>query len=200
LISQKAKDEGVSVLLSGEGADELFGGYHFYKTYYKKTLMNGFPLLRDIYNRRRNIRKADYECAEKIHAYGALDRINSGFDREITSYLLKDLKHYIVPILRRTDRMSMGAGLEMRVPYLDNKMIDFCVNLPLEYKINFFHTKYLLKKVAERYLPKDIVYRKKMGFPLPAVSWLAVDNFKNFMYSEWKEMRSVKLNHVLAHI
>jgi asparagine synthase (glutamine-hydrolysing) len=106
--------------------------------------------------------------------------------------MLKDLKYYLMPILMRTDRMSMGAGLEMRVPYLDYQVVDFAVNIPLKYKVGVFKTKYLLKKVAERYLPKDIVYRKKMGFSIPTEDWLNDKDVRKNMFFEWEKIYDIE--------
>jgi asparagine synthetase B (glutamine-hydrolysing) len=61
----------------------------------------------------------------------------------------------------------------------------------LKYKVGAFKTKYLLKKVAERYLPKDIVYRKKMGFSLPTEDWLNDRDVRKRMFMEWKKIYDI---------
>jgi asparagine synthetase B (glutamine-hydrolysing) len=123
--------------------------------------------------------------------YNALGFLNQTAEQETIAFMLKDLKYYLMPIIMRADRMSMGAGLEMRVPYLDYQLIDFAVNLPLKYKIGIFKTKYLVKKVAERYLPKDIIYRKKMGFLLPTEEWLNNKNVRKVMFLEWGKIYGI---------
>ncbi|MFH1644747.1 MAG: asparagine synthase (glutamine-hydrolyzing) [bacterium] len=74
-------------------------------------------------------------------------------------------------LLMRADKMSMAVGLEARVPYLDHKLVEFMFNVPGKLKFKNNQTKYLLKKVAEKYLPKEIIYRKKVGFAAPTVQW-----------------------------
>ena len=86
--------------------------------------------------------------------------------------MLGVLDEYLQPILLRADKMSMAHSVEMRSPFLDLELIKFAVNLPNKYKFKFFQRKYILKKVAERYLPQSIIYRKKMGFPIPSSSKL----------------------------
>jgi asparagine synthase (glutamine-hydrolysing) len=219
LISKKAKDEGISVLLSGEGADELFGGYPQYKFFYRRLFLTKTPILEYLNKNVRNLwyykdftnymlDDANYFITQYNNVpwniernnvnkrfYDALNFLEENFEREMSSYILKDLKYYLVPILRRTDRMTMGVGLEMRVPYLDNRLVDFAINLPLKYKNSFFKTKYLLKKVAERYLPKDIIYRKKMGFGIPTERWLGDESldFKKVMYADWEKIFNICL-------
>lgn len=215
LISKKAKEENIKVLLSGEGADELFGGYPQYKLFYRRLLINKLPQYEVILNKLRillqnkNFVKYLIEDSDSIIShyntlpwvynrykvnkefYNALDFLPQNFEREIVAYMLKDLKYYLMPILMRTDRMSMGAGLEMRVPYLDYQVVDFALNIPLQYKVGFFKTKYLLKKVAERYLPRDIVYRKKMGFTLPTGEWINDKDVRMNMFVEWKKIFNI---------
>lgn len=221
LISQRAKQEGISVLLSGDGADELFGGYPKYKFFYARMLFDQISLYPYLLKRLRvfllekNLSRFLTEDGDAlIRRYDALpwirnrsraydeflkmfDFLRSVPEKETVSYMLKDLKYYLMPSLIRTDRMSMAAELEMRVPFLDNQIVDFAVNLPLQYKVGFFKTKYLLKKVAERYLPKDIVYRKKIGFLLPVENWLNAPDIPKIMFDEWKKINCV--DHALTY-
>jgi len=83
-----------------------------------------------------------------------------------------DLKTYLISILNRQDKMSMGASLEARVPFLDHRIVEWAVNIPVQMKIRKFSTKYIVKKLAENYLPPQIIYRKKSGFGVPISRWL----------------------------
>lgn len=74
--------------------------------------------------------------------------------------------------LNYTDKMSMAASVEARVPYLDLELVNFATTLPVQYKMKGRMTKYLLRKVAERYLPHDVIYRPKTGFGAPVRTWL----------------------------
>lgn len=74
--------------------------------------------------------------------------------------------------LNYTDKMSMAVGVETRVPFLDLELVEFALRLPPDFKIKNGETKYLLKKVAERYLPNEIIYRPKTGFGAPVRKWI----------------------------
>lgn len=75
-------------------------------------------------------------------------------------------------ILMKTDRASMMYGLETRAVFLDNDLVSFCQRLPNRFKIRGQTRKYLLKKLASRWLPSTIVDRKKKGFGIPVSQWL----------------------------
>lgn len=77
--------------------------------------------------------------------------------------------------LNYTDKLSMATGVEVRVPYLDVALVDFSTSIPPELKLKGKETKYLLKKVAERYLPHDVIYRPKTGFGGPVRAWVLND-------------------------
>ncbi|SEP54782.1 asparagine synthase (glutamine-hydrolyzing) [Flavobacterium urocaniciphilum] len=77
--------------------------------------------------------------------------------------------------LNYTDKLSMATGVEVRVPYLDVELVNFSTNIPPEFKLKGKEAKYLLKKVAERYLPHDVIYRPKTGFGGPVREWILND-------------------------
>lgn len=77
--------------------------------------------------------------------------------------------------LNYTDKMSMAVGVETRVPYLDFELVEFANRLPIRYKMKGKTTKYLLRKVAEKYLPMDVIYRPKTGFGAPIRTWIKED-------------------------
>jgi asparagine synthase (glutamine-hydrolysing) len=87
---------------------------------------------------------------------------------DINSWLPEDL-------LLKADKMTMAASVELRVPLLDYQLMEFCVALPDDFRLRGGEGKYLLKKVMERYLPRDIIYRKKRGFPVPIAKWFRTD-------------------------
>ncbi|MFI5140457.1 MAG: asparagine synthetase B family protein, partial [Sphingobacteriales bacterium] len=77
--------------------------------------------------------------------------------------------------LNYTDKMSMAAGVETRVPFLDTELVKLATSMPVKYKIRGNETKYLLKKLGENYLPKDAIYRPKTGFGAPVRKWIRED-------------------------
>jgi len=94
----------------------------------------------------------------------------------INQLLYLDYKHYFSnDLLTKMDIASMAYGLEARSPLLDHKLIEFTTELPIRYKINGDTNKWLLKKVAEKYISKDIIYRKKQGFSIPIDNWMRKD-------------------------
>lgn len=87
--------------------------------------------------------------------------------------LYVDFKTFMPALnLDTTDRMSMAANLEVRVPFLNKELVDISARLPSSLKIKGIKRKYILKKAAERLLPKEVVWRKKAGFSAPVRSWL----------------------------
>lgn len=75
-------------------------------------------------------------------------------------------------LMVKMDIASMHCGLEGRSPLLDHKLIEFCATLPTSLKVRNGTGKYLLKRLAERYLPRELIYRRKMGFAIPLADWL----------------------------
>jgi len=96
------------------------------------------------------------------------DAINQSLRFETQYYLPDDL-------LVKVDRMSMGHSLEVRVPFLDHRLVEFAASLPVNMKIKGYTTKYLLKKVMSDYLPKSIIKKPKQGFSPPIKEWLKND-------------------------
>src|SRR5438132_10490992 len=74
--------------------------------------------------------------------------------------------------LMTTDKTSMAANLEVRVPFLNKDMIEFAARMPADLKLKGLKRKYILKRAAETLLPHDVVWRKKAGFGAPIRSWL----------------------------
>lgn len=100
----------------------------------------------------------------------------------LNQMILTDLKTYLHgDLLTLSDRMSMANSLEIRVPFLDHRVIEFFGSLPVNMKVNGIKKKYLLKKIAERFLPNNVIYRKKKGFSIPLAIWLRGD-LKKYTY------------------
>jgi asparagine synthase (glutamine-hydrolysing) len=82
------------------------------------------------------------------------------------------MKTYLVgDILTKVDRASMAHALEVRVPLLDHKFVEWVSGLPVNYKLRGQEGKYILKKALEPHLPRDVLYRPKMGFGVPLGKW-----------------------------
>jgi asparagine synthase (glutamine-hydrolysing) len=94
----------------------------------------------------------------------------------LNQMLFWELKYFLTDHnLNYTDKMSMAHGIEVRVPYLDKELVDLSCKIPQNLKMKGLETKYILKKVAERYLPQDVIYRSKTGFGAPVRDWITSD-------------------------
>ena len=109
----------------------------------------------------------DYNAVEVFHRHAA-----SAPDHPLSRIQYLDLKTYLVgDILTKVDRASMAHGLEVRVPILDHKFVEWVAGLPPGLKLRGREGKYLFKKSLESHLPDEILYRQKMGFAVPLASW-----------------------------
>jgi asparagine synthase (glutamine-hydrolysing) len=113
---------------------------------------------------------------------GLFGFLNDGTQLKRMSYV--DLKSWLPDdLLVKADKMTMAASVELRVPFLDHKLIEFCLSLPDELRLQGNIGKFLLKRTAERWLPKSILYRKKQGFPVPISLW-----FRDKLYDRVAEI------------
>ena len=86
--------------------------------------------------------------------------------------LYTDTKTYLVELLMKQDQMSMAASVESRVPFLDHELVEFAASIPAKYATDGLAGKFILKSAVEDLLPREIIHRKKMGFPTPWAYWL----------------------------
>jgi asparagine synthase (glutamine-hydrolysing) len=95
----------------------------------------------------------------------------------LNQMLYWEMKYFLTEHnLNYTDKLSMAVGVEVRVPFLDKELVEFSCQLPPSLKLKGNVTKYLLKKVMERYLPLEVIYRPKSGFGAPVREWLLNDD------------------------
>lgn len=103
----------------------------------------------------------------------SLDHIGqTDADSLLDQLLAADIKTYLHELLMKQDQMSMAASIESRVPFLDHKLVEFAARLPVKMKLRGLTTKYILRRAMADRLPKEILTRKKMGFPVPVGAWL----------------------------
>lgn len=98
----------------------------------------------------------------------AQDVVDRAMYQDIHTYLPED-------ILALSDRLSMYHSLELRVPFLDNEVVDFCATIPASLKIKYGEKKYLLRKLARPFVPEAVLNHRKQGFASPMAAWLRTD-------------------------
>jgi len=109
----------------------------------------------------------------KPEVWNRLENNNEFEDTEVGPLLYQYERTYLMDeVLVKVDRATMLASLEARSPFLDYRIADFAHSLPYDFKIKGFKTKYILKKLMEGKLPREIIWRKKKGFGMPVGYWL----------------------------
>lgn len=207
LVAREARRH-VTVVLSGEGADELFGGYPTYLGHKLAPYVARLPAaVRRALNKaaealpasrrkvtleflvKRFLAAADQTGFERHLAWfgmGASSLMASGgppdpgvtwpassAGGEIARATLFDYRTYLRDgLLVKNDRATMLHSLEARAPFLDRGLTEFALALPERYRVRGLTTKWLLKKVAEEWLPKAAIYRRKRGLSVPVASWI----------------------------
>jgi asparagine synthase (glutamine-hydrolysing) len=110
--------------------------------------------------------------SEKYETPIAMQRVGK-CDDPLDWMLLSDIETYLPDDeLRKTDRLSMRHSLEVRVPFLDHKVVEFAAAIPGKYKLNFMTRKFVLLKAMEGVIPRKILKRTKQGFSIPLSDWL----------------------------
>jgi len=224
LISRMAR-ESVTVILSGVGGDELFGGYRRYlgdnlRRYYgllpsavRSRWLPGLlaRLPQDRHSSWKNnlryasafVNSAEWDPVSRYLSYvmafapevrdrllrasrgngaePASETLQGYFDKcrgadSLNQIIYVDLKTSLADdLLALTDKMSMAASLECRAPFIDYELVELTSRMPSHYKVHGLTMKYLLKKVIEPWVPRQILHRKKRGFGAPMGSWLRHD-------------------------
>lgn len=211
-VSEKAKENGLTVSLSGLGGDELFAGYYYFKWGYNykkyiEKLPSAGKFLKNVVGKtalglKENVSthklkeylNASKDFQSKYHIFRQLyfsHQLNDLFSFDPQSYdypraddaLLKqfpklsqfsylELTTYMEHVLLRdTDQMSMDSSLEVRVPFLDHRLVEYVMNIDDKFKYPSFPKKLLVESVGDL-LPEAIYNRKKMGFNFPWEYWL----------------------------
>ena len=141
-----------------------------------RKLASVLPLnCEDIYMRlvSQNHDPAALALGVKEHPFGMTCQGEAGRDRFVEQMQLFDIATYLPDdILQKVDRASMAVSLEVRPPLLDHRVVAFALRLPRRMRIRGGETKWLLRRVLDRYIPSELVSRPKMGFGIPLAIWL----------------------------
>jgi asparagine synthase (glutamine-hydrolysing) len=130
----------------------------------------------------------DRDSLEKILRHFDLGNATELVDRMLYTDLMTRMPDHLLPIV---DRMSMAHSLETRAPLVDYKVVEFAASLPGHMKLKGRKLKYLLKKVAARHLPRELIYREKQGFGFPLALWMR-NELSTFVRSVVRESRLVQ--------
>lgn len=187
-ISKCANENKIKVLLSGEGADELFGGYKcFGDLAFDKTMHSENEAVRKIIFRdgweNTDFLKGIFPDIKPERFYQKrIEHLKhftgSFFDRQVKYELTTQLRE----LLYRQDKMAMAHSVENRVPYLDNELVQLAWDIPEAYMMNrdMHEGKFILKDVAADFFSRNFAFRKKVGFFIPGNHYLCSN--KDFMY------------------
>jgi len=212
LLMERARQVGVTVLLSGQGGDETLCGYKKYLPFYLQELLRAGrwaragKVLSQFWRQRTVLSQIDYREGKRylprwmrlpeIDVLGPALReadvwndvglgLTGVVDRQIA-----DIERYSVPALvHYEDRMSMAASREIRLPFLDYRLVSLLTPLPVDFKMHDGWTKWIFRKAMEPLLPSEIVWRKdKQGFIVPQSEWLhreLRDGIYKLLEEEW---------------
>lgn len=198
LLAQRIHESGYKVVLGGEVADELFGGYphqiRLLSVQRDPRLMASVRFLHRLASGRAGVtaRKvliktrhpvlsqksvSNFTALDWVHVreyeelLGRYAFVADQTEREFAALCLFDLGHYVRPLLMRGDKLFMASSVEQRLPFADPQVMRFAMNLPSRYRLD----KQLLRQVARRYLPAAVIDRPKNGFRVgsPAVAQMA---------------------------
>jgi len=150
--------------------------------------------LADIYNRHLNYNDLNALIVNYDDDSDLLDDIAPLNDNNdfINKILAQDYRSYMVDdVLTKVDRATMSVALEGREPLLDHRIVEFVSQLPSDLKYHNGTTKYLLKNIAHKYIPKSILDRPKVGFSIPMHEWLTTD-LKEYLYHYINEKQFAK--------
>lgn len=186
--------ENNKVSLVGEGADELFGGYSRYtrinRNFFRHRVKNIIPLnLLKLLRRKGNFQTLKHlnpfvsslfhhnvdflnYMFPDIEIFKGLNELNSDFKSLENQQLFADQTLYLPSLLLRQDKISMAHSVEVRTPFAHHPLTELINGIEPNDKFNSIETKKLLKKIAEKWLPKELIYRNKNGLNLPITKWL----------------------------
>ena len=209
----------VKVVMSGEGADELFGGYCIYSEAFAGGAYAKLPFfirravskvcsllpkkrginflvrqgqrLSERYIGNANmfsVKERNKLLKKPVGAPAPTKAISGIYDfcrgkDKVTTMQLVDINTWLIgDILLKADRMSMAHSLEVRVPYLDRKVLELASKIPVYDKVDATHTKMALRKAAADVLPEFTAQKKKLGFPVPIRVWLKQDKYYTLVH------------------
>lgn len=203
-LSEATRNKGIKVILSGEGSDELFAGYVGYRFdkmramgmvennssiaeqrlrerlwgdknfFYEKNLCEFQSIRRGLYSEAVNSSFEEINCLN--HPIVNKDRLKGRDILHKRSYLDYKLRLVDHLVSDHGDRMALANAVEVRYPFLDKDLVTFSMNIPPSLKLKDFEEKYVLKRMAKKFVPRKVIEREKFGFIAPGSPYLLQNN------------------------
>ena len=178
--------EGIKVTVDGHGADELFGGYGFDLFHAALEVRGDSGACKEIWETYNDMALPEHRITfrhllDKLEEINQIKEAKKGTENEGLSVfnrrLYEQTHEEVLPtLLRCYDRYSMGNGLEIRMPFMDYRIVCFAFSIPMQSKINGGYTKKIVRDVAAPFMDKKVMYKKaKVGFNSPMTEWLQGD-------------------------
>ena len=223
-LMQQVSADGFKVILTGEGADELFGGYRWqtkefnhWRTHRRRgRIIPDNRFFREVWRFFRRFQPLDFEALEEtpwplqlpwlqgsqnsrifcaldgglryvrqLELWRKLSVVKPVEERAFLVHAFHDFYIHLVTSLLSGEKMAMANAVEMRFPFLSNELIDFGLHLSCNAKYSCRTNKYLLRRVAEKHLPKEIIKAPKIGFGVASNFWKGTDKLlKNGMAAD----------------
>lgn len=194
-VFELAAQHNVIVLLDGQGADEIFGGYDHYRHWKLRAM---FPLIISrmlVGKEQRQFQSYSYidndflrDAMKSVHVVKpVVDDLNDWLYFDTFSLGLEQLLMY-------ADRNSMAHGREVRLPYLFHELVSYLFTLPSSFKIHAGYTKWVLRKLMQNKLPAEIVsMKRKIGFEPPQKQWMESRRMHEYIQEEKKRLVKEKI-------
>lgn len=192
---QRAKAQGVSVVLCGAGMDEQWAGYDYYENALGKLGIGDITVIQGTTNPlSKVVLNEDF-----VGGYCPVLYPNN-FRSNIDNLKYRDLFITKIPrSLRFFDRMSMQHGVELRVPFLDHKLVDFSFKMPDNFMIKSGVRKYLLREMAQELIPNKVAWKPKAPIQTPMREWLKEARWvKDIIFSNSFKQRNIFNNKEVA--
>jgi len=216
MLVESAKKDNLKVIMNGDGADEIFAGYHRYhllnhdEQIHKLEAMSQYSYLIGKYygsavdRYMKLVNRAENIYSQRVNTYlsETIGYYNEVMNEDVIHFMgLNDFYSTMQVLLQMADRIHMSHSIENRSPFLDHRLMQFAFSMPSKYKIKDGVSKWALKEVSKKFIPKEIANRTdKRGFSAPINRWFKWDKkgkynrsiYKNMAFEDWIKVFNIK--------
>ncbi len=216
MLLERAKKDEMKIIMSGEGADEMFAGYHRYHLLHHDEQIHNLEAMKQYsfligkyYGSASNryaklVTRCENPYNEKVNRYldETLSKYYEHMSEDIVHFMgLNDFYSTMQVLLQMSDRVNMAFSIENRSPFLDYRLMQFAFSVSSKYKIKNGITKWILKEVSKKFIPLEIAQRTdKRGFSAPINKWFEWDKtgkynrsaYKNMVFNDWANRYGIK--------